>query len=146
MYYFHLLALKPNLEIFSIYSGRWFSPGTPTSSTTKTGRHDIAESGAKHQKINQSIIFFKKLFSLISLHRIQFYLSQSQSYQTKEILSHSQFSPFSSGYITISFFFFRTKSSNKICNYYSLSLRAKQLTRSPGQVTETPKGISIVSS
>ena len=23
--------------------GRWFSPGTPGSSTTKTGRHDIAE-------------------------------------------------------------------------------------------------------
>jgi hypothetical protein len=23
--------------------GRWFSPGTPTSSTTKTGRHGIAE-------------------------------------------------------------------------------------------------------
>jgi hypothetical protein len=23
--------------------GRWFSPGTPVSSTTKTGRHDIAE-------------------------------------------------------------------------------------------------------
>jgi hypothetical protein len=23
--------------------GRWFSPGTPTSSTTKTGRSDIAE-------------------------------------------------------------------------------------------------------
>jgi hypothetical protein len=23
--------------------GRWFSPGTPDSSTTKTGRHDIAE-------------------------------------------------------------------------------------------------------
>ena len=23
--------------------GRWFSPGTPTSSTTKTRRHDIAE-------------------------------------------------------------------------------------------------------
>jgi hypothetical protein len=21
--------------------GRWFSPGTPASSTTKTGRHDI---------------------------------------------------------------------------------------------------------
>jgi hypothetical protein len=30
--------------------GRWFSPGTPASSTTKTGRHDIAESGIKHQK------------------------------------------------------------------------------------------------
>jgi hypothetical protein len=29
---------------------RWFSPGTPASSTTKTGRHDIAESGVKHHK------------------------------------------------------------------------------------------------
>jgi hypothetical protein len=23
--------------------GRWFSPGTPESSTTKSGRHDLAE-------------------------------------------------------------------------------------------------------
>ena len=34
---------------------RWFSPGTPASSTTKTGRHDIAEIllkvALKHQKI-----------------------------------------------------------------------------------------------
>jgi hypothetical protein len=34
--------------------GRWFSPGTSTSSTTKTGRHDIAEillkEALKHQK------------------------------------------------------------------------------------------------
>jgi hypothetical protein len=34
--------------------GWWFSPGTPTSSTTKTGRHDIAEIllkvALKHQK------------------------------------------------------------------------------------------------
>jgi len=29
--------------------GWWFSPGTPASSTTKTGCHDIAESGVKHQ-------------------------------------------------------------------------------------------------
>ena len=40
--------------------GRWFSPGTPASSTTKTGRHDIAEIllkvALKHQKSNQSII------------------------------------------------------------------------------------------
>jgi len=38
--------------------GRWFSPGTPASSTTKTGRHDIAEIllkvALKHKK-NQSI-------------------------------------------------------------------------------------------
>jgi hypothetical protein len=30
--------------------GRWFSPGTPASSTTKTRRRDIAESGIKHNK------------------------------------------------------------------------------------------------
>ena len=40
--------------------GRWFSPGVPASSNTKTGRHDIAEIllkvALKHQKsINQSI-------------------------------------------------------------------------------------------
>ena len=40
--------------------GRWFSPGTPASSTTKTGRHDIAEKllkvalSIKNQSINQS--------------------------------------------------------------------------------------------
>jgi hypothetical protein len=39
---------------------RWFSPGTPASSTTKTGRHDIAEIllkvalNTKNQSINQS--------------------------------------------------------------------------------------------
>jgi hypothetical protein len=36
--------------------GRWFSPGTPASSTTKTGCHDIAEIllkvALKHQKSN----------------------------------------------------------------------------------------------
>ena len=40
--------------------GRWFSPGTPASSTTKTGRHDIAEIllkvALKHQKSNQNQI------------------------------------------------------------------------------------------
>jgi hypothetical protein len=34
--------------------GRWFSPGTPASSATKTGHHDIAEIllkvALKHQK------------------------------------------------------------------------------------------------
>jgi hypothetical protein len=39
---------------------RWFSPGTPASSTTKTGRHDIAEIllkvalNTKNQSISQS--------------------------------------------------------------------------------------------
>jgi hypothetical protein len=33
-------------------NGRWFSLGIPASSTTKTGRHDIAESDVKHNKSN----------------------------------------------------------------------------------------------
>ena len=37
-----------------VYHGRWFSPGTLASSTTKTGRHDIAEIllkvALRHQK------------------------------------------------------------------------------------------------
>jgi hypothetical protein len=41
--------------------GLWFSPGTPASSTTKTGRHDIPEIllkvalSTKNQSINQSM-------------------------------------------------------------------------------------------
>jgi hypothetical protein len=33
------LRLRVECTLF----GQWFSPGTPASSTTKTGRHDIAE-------------------------------------------------------------------------------------------------------
>ena len=53
--------------------GRWFSPGTPASSTTKTGRHDIAESGVKHNKsINQPHRWCKG------------YLTRLESGQTKD--------------------------------------------------------------
>jgi hypothetical protein len=43
--------------------GRWFSPGTLTYSTTKTGRHDIAEILLKvalstNNQINQSFFLF----------------------------------------------------------------------------------------
>jgi hypothetical protein len=51
--------------IYKVYQliahGRWFSQGTPASSTTKTGRHGIAEILLKvalntnNQSINQSI-------------------------------------------------------------------------------------------
>jgi hypothetical protein len=40
--------------------GRWFSPGTPASSTTKSGRHDIAEIllkvALKHQIKNKGFL------------------------------------------------------------------------------------------
>jgi hypothetical protein len=42
--------------------GRWFSPGTPASYTTKTGRHDIAEILLKvklniKNQSNQTLLF-----------------------------------------------------------------------------------------
>jgi hypothetical protein len=53
--------------------GRWFSPGTPASSTTKTGRHDIAESGVKTPKIKSinQILFY--------VHRIRFFMALTVS-------------------------------------------------------------------
>jgi len=48
-------------KVFQLLAhGRWFSPGTPASSTTKIGRHDIAEIllkvALKHNKSNQNQI------------------------------------------------------------------------------------------
>jgi hypothetical protein len=37
------LAVASDKVYQLLAQGRWFSPGTPASSTTKTGRHDIAE-------------------------------------------------------------------------------------------------------
>jgi hypothetical protein len=42
--------------------GRWFSPSTSASSTTKTGRHDIAESGVKHTKDQSGIVISFMLY------------------------------------------------------------------------------------
>jgi hypothetical protein len=53
--------------------GRWFSPGTPASSTTKAGRHDIAEIllkvvlNTKNQSINQIIKSFSGPISLAQI-------------------------------------------------------------------------------
>ena len=46
-------------KVYQLLAHGWFSPGTPASSTTKTGRHDIAEilqSGIKHNKSNHIYI------------------------------------------------------------------------------------------
>jgi hypothetical protein len=49
--------------------GRWFSPGTPDSSTTKTDRHDIAEILLKvdENRISRHIfeVFVHNFFRLI---------------------------------------------------------------------------------
>jgi hypothetical protein len=44
-----LTATSDKVDQLLVY-GQWFSPCTPASSTTKTGHHDIAESGIKHNK------------------------------------------------------------------------------------------------
>jgi hypothetical protein len=53
------LAATSNKVYQLLTHGWWFSPCTPASSTTKTGRHDIAEIllkvALKHQKSNQII-------------------------------------------------------------------------------------------
>ena len=60
-------------KVYQLFAhGRWFSPGTPASSTSKTCRHDIAEniveSGVKHQKS-------KSCYTILA-----FYLSKSLFY------------------------------------------------------------------
>jgi hypothetical protein len=57
------LAIASDKVYQLLAHGRWFSLGTPASSTTKTNRHDRAEIllkvALKHQKSNQkSIMIF----------------------------------------------------------------------------------------
>jgi hypothetical protein len=55
----HFIAVASDKVYQMLAHGRWVPPGTPASSTTKTGRHDIAEMllkvALKHQKSNKSI-------------------------------------------------------------------------------------------
>jgi hypothetical protein len=60
--------------------GQWFSPGTPASFTTKTGRHDIAESGIKHTKKQQQKIYILKYLHCKKTHMI---LKSKQTVFTK---------------------------------------------------------------
>jgi hypothetical protein len=56
------LAVSSDKVYQSLAHGRWFFPGTPVSSTTKTGHHDIAEIllkvALKHQKSKSNQICF----------------------------------------------------------------------------------------
>ena len=75
--------------------GRWFSPGTAASSTTKTGRHDVAEtfaeSGIKHKKsINQNQ---PKCYSSLSGHvkYCQYLLSVIQTLDLQTLIFNQLF-------------------------------------------------------
>jgi hypothetical protein len=60
--------------------GQWFSPGTPASSTTKIGRHDIAEillKVALNTKNAIQLVFFVLFFILLynSLQRVTMWVN-----------------------------------------------------------------------
>jgi hypothetical protein len=61
--------------------GRWFSPGIAASSTTKTGRHDIAEIllkvVLKHQKSINQLILLPSLFIRPSTFHILIFSSET---------------------------------------------------------------------
>jgi hypothetical protein len=73
----------PSRKVYQLIAhDRWFSLGTPASSTTKTGRHDIAEILLKValNTINQIksvvswrsvlLVEYMRIFSIISVDRI----------------------------------------------------------------------------
>ena len=64
-----------SVQVYQLLAlGRWFSTGTPASSTTKTGPHDIAEMLLKValNNKNQIIILF---FFLLPIQRLKNYLA-----------------------------------------------------------------------
>jgi hypothetical protein len=67
--------------------GRWFSPGTPASSTTKTGRHDIPEIllkvALKHHKSNQSGS------SIRGVNKLNLLYGQRKSHKTDTVWTYS---------------------------------------------------------
>ena len=84
--YFHSKgALDSQPQVIKVYQlladGRWFSPGTQASSTTKTGRHDIAEILLKvaFSTINKPINQF------ITTLRIALFMTRRRS-KTKSVL------------------------------------------------------------
>jgi len=95
-------ALNSQPQVIKVYQllahGRWFSPGTPVSSTTKTGRHDIAEILLKValNTINQSIFqcFNIELYVLYDI--IQQFNPQLK---VKVIALYVKFSWYSNSYI-----------------------------------------------
>jgi hypothetical protein len=72
-------------EVYQLLAhGLWFSPDTPASSTTKTDRYDIAESGVKHNKskLNQNLMLLhfngmsrKKSFKYLFLMKLKYILT-----------------------------------------------------------------------
>jgi hypothetical protein len=78
-------------KVYQLHAqGRWFSPGTPASSTTKTGRQDIAEillKVALNIKNKKSIMYnqFRNLLHDFSTFAFFSLNSTSKNYYIEEI-------------------------------------------------------------
>ena len=72
---------QPHVILYQLLAhGRWFSPGTPASSTTKNGHHDIVEIlmkvALKHKISNQiKSNQIDNLFPLVSFLLFLFFLN-----------------------------------------------------------------------
>ena len=75
-------------KVYQLFArGRWFSSGTPLSSTTKTGLHDIAENGVKHKIIqsNRLKTIFKGIWNeSLNSDGQQFYYHQHNHWTKKD--------------------------------------------------------------
>ena len=81
-------------KVYQLFAhGRWFSPGTLASSTSKTGRHDIAEILLKvalntknhhhrHGSVQQHISFFQSNFNSVFFPRNSLWNSYFQTDST----------------------------------------------------------------
>jgi hypothetical protein len=54
-------------------TGRWFSPGTPVSSTNKADQHDITEILLKHQNTNPNLFAYSRFDYIIMFFLLQNY-------------------------------------------------------------------------
>jgi hypothetical protein len=68
--------------------GMWFSPGTLASSTTKTGRHDIAEILLKVALSTINQIMYSEIYILERLNRMFFNIFKPDIYEEKKNLWH----------------------------------------------------------
>jgi hypothetical protein len=86
--------------------------GTPASSTTKTGRHDIVESGVKHHIPNHDCVLWRKPLVLSAR---QNKAIKAQNYRTKS----TQREPPTMGKQLVNFITCGCESSAPFCNLQS---------------------------
>jgi hypothetical protein len=92
------LAAASDKVYHLLVHGRWFSPGTPASSTTKTGRLDIAEIllkvALKHQKSKKSNPITTNVLSSNDAHGEVYLIQHYLSVTCERLVVFSEYSGF----------------------------------------------------